>query len=618
MTLDANDPFHEYVRPWDFQYLSSHNCGLTIPLRKITERPGRSGTGCLRYIADIDPYKSKESASGARLGVYMHFMPEFRINRDMMRTARNFELTPGIDSSASGLAQALEHVDFHQVKLWLQFCRENHPDCSLNFSSAVPGLKLIDCNSREVCLAAPNQAYAALSYVWGPQSAKNNVNMPGDTACFPQTIEDAILAAKEIGIPYLWVDRYCIDQEDPDECQMMIGNMDKIYSGAELTIIAGSGASPHYGLPGISKPQRPTWRRHLNPGILDFFECPTIEVKPDEKAELWGSRGWTFQEMLLSRRRLIFLDTQVLLQCCNHIFCDVYSLGRIDKALGHDADASTPRSLNELSCPSDPLGLYANNLLPHITQRTSFDIYEIIYEYGHRQLSYHEDKLDAMEGTFGAFRDRIQGFMNHFWGIPILDYQNGKPIDPMLSFFLGLQWYSFDPFPARGKWPSWSWASRSRYLYHPDSTLSLHAGVSVRFRRLDGHAEDAAQFAYGPHRYLEYQPWIELTTWVGPFLHLEPGVFDFGQYMPIVGDYAIYVGVKYKFLDRAEVFVFLTAEQTDDGSFRRLGIAYVKRNADVDWFDEVEEQKWKERIREQTLSIEDFFEGWEHKTIRLV
>lgn len=37
---------------------------------------------------------------------------------------------------------------------------------------------------------------------------------------------------------YLWVDRYCIDQDDVAEKKEQIAQMDRIYRGAELTIIA--------------------------------------------------------------------------------------------------------------------------------------------------------------------------------------------------------------------------------------------------------------------------------------------------------------------------------------------------------------------------------------------
>lgn len=57
--------------------------------------------------------------------------------------------------------------------------------------------------------------------------------------------------AINLNIPYLWVDRNCIDQDNKNEKHNIIRNMDKIYQGAGLTIIAAAGDDPHYGLPGV-------------------------------------------------------------------------------------------------------------------------------------------------------------------------------------------------------------------------------------------------------------------------------------------------------------------------------------------------------------------------------
>jgi hypothetical protein len=57
--------------------------------------------------------------------------------------------------------------------------------------------------------------------------------------------------AINLDIPFLWVDRYCIDQANSEEKHDLIRNMDRIYEGAEITIIAATGDDPHHGLPGV-------------------------------------------------------------------------------------------------------------------------------------------------------------------------------------------------------------------------------------------------------------------------------------------------------------------------------------------------------------------------------
>ncbi|EWZ33609.1 hypothetical protein FOZG_13321 [Fusarium oxysporum Fo47] len=74
---------------------------------------------------------------------------------------------------------------------------------------------------------------------------------------FPQTIEDAITVALQVGINFLWVDRYCLPQQECPEKREQIQKMHKIYREADLTIIAAAGDGPDYGLPGISTPRSP-------------------------------------------------------------------------------------------------------------------------------------------------------------------------------------------------------------------------------------------------------------------------------------------------------------------------------------------------------------------------
>lgn len=75
-----------------------------------------------------------------------------------------------------------------------------------------------------------------------------NSTLPG---ILPSTIKSAIDVAIGLGIPFLWIDRYCVDQDRVEGKHDIIRNMDKIYQGAELTIIASVGETPQAGLPGL-------------------------------------------------------------------------------------------------------------------------------------------------------------------------------------------------------------------------------------------------------------------------------------------------------------------------------------------------------------------------------
>lgn len=52
----------------------------------------------------------------------------------------------------------------------------------------------------------------------------------------PQMIEDVIQVVQCLGQRFLWIDAYCINQNDPAEVQETVTRMDDIYENALLTI----------------------------------------------------------------------------------------------------------------------------------------------------------------------------------------------------------------------------------------------------------------------------------------------------------------------------------------------------------------------------------------------
>ncbi|KAK0750249.1 heterokaryon incompatibility, partial [Schizothecium vesticola] len=79
--------------------------------------------------------------------------------------------------------------------------------------------------------------YAALSYVWGAATETpiifSGSRLPAD---IPLVVADAISVCLQLGLQYLWVDRYCILQDDAETKDAQIRNMNLIYKQAELTI----------------------------------------------------------------------------------------------------------------------------------------------------------------------------------------------------------------------------------------------------------------------------------------------------------------------------------------------------------------------------------------------
>src|SRR5205814_2303277 len=123
-------------------------------------------------------------------------------------------------------------------------------------------------------------------------------------AILPQTIQDAVEVTRKVGLRYLWVDKYCINQQDTLEKQQQIAVMGDIYADTEITIVAAFGDDVDAGLPGVA-----SIRRNVQPSarfgeicVVSTLPCPVISIN----AAKWATRGWTFQEAILSKRRFVF------------------------------------------------------------------------------------------------------------------------------------------------------------------------------------------------------------------------------------------------------------------------------------------------------------------------
>ncbi|KAH9482291.1 hypothetical protein JR316_0004389 [Psilocybe cubensis] len=135
-----------------------------------------------------------------------------------------------------------------QINTPNSFKLATHEECPKHKESTLPD-RVIDCSDVDhprivVTKNAPG-VYAALSYVWGKQTylaTTENIDTlikhGIDTKKAPITILNAILSAHSLGIPYLWIDAFCILQDSDEDKGRQIGKMNEIYTNAYFTIIA--------------------------------------------------------------------------------------------------------------------------------------------------------------------------------------------------------------------------------------------------------------------------------------------------------------------------------------------------------------------------------------------
>lgn len=260
----------------------------------------------------------------------------------------------------------------------------------------------------------------------------------------PATIRDAIHVCTALGFCYLWVEKYCIPQNESEETHRQIQNMDAIYSGSALNIIDGSGVDPFAGLPGVSRGR--TGLQFVTLGSNQHIVVlPSTE---DLEFGAWFSREWTYEEALFSNRQLIFTEEQVYLSCNQGLKMELLDVGDFDN----------PPDIGEISHMQSTV----SQMLSFSEQQfenDSWTIHNCISNYSSRTLTFPSDVLDAMSGIFRVMEKRSN--LRHLYGIPFmldkpcaLTYNEGTPP----SFLDGLRWFKAFPAKRRQGFPSWSWA----------------------------------------------------------------------------------------------------------------------------------------------------------------
>lgn len=374
-------------------------------------------------------------------------------------------------SAASAYGDVGRMVKYQQIRRWMDTCVERHGRiCQTSDVEQRPismkGARMINVWTEELVQLSGYVKFAALSYVWGEsphctwQSIANPQKLP-DSLC--RTVRDAMQVVKELGLLYLWVDRYCIDPHDKGSLTSQIKHMDEIYRTAYITILALSGDSCEAGLPGVSKPFKRAnlASSHSSFGALRGHQILNLRLLID--ASPWKKRAWTMQEAAMSERKLGFLDETVFLECISHLFID-----QADPLLDESAKGQEKLNLDGIS--------YQKNVLR--SDWTHAKYARIIEEYTSRRLSHQEDALLAIQGlfTYVAKLKNIHFYMGH----------------PITDFIHSLLWYDVDghahdescSHQERRKFPSWSWCSRSCQAIYDFKVENIYKSDDQRILRI--------------------------------------------------------------------------------------------------------------------------------------
>jgi hypothetical protein len=409
--------------------------------------------------------------------------------------------------------------DLAIVKRWIGDCQTEHPVCGYQRSVRGFRLKVINCVSRQLCSIVAGTPYVCLSYVWGHTSVADEFFSDNVQRNLPKTVADSMWVALQLGISYLWVDRYCIDQANSEEKHYLIQNMDTIYSSAALTIVSTSGNGPHAGLPGVegtNRRENHTFRVGNSGLTLTVLNNPRSEVLDS----VWHTRAWTFQELYLSRRCLIFTDSQIYFQCKTTHYVE---------GLGPGIEFNQINGLRAEFQVFQWLDLHGN----------THDLYDRLIEYYDRKLSYREDIVKAFLGVLNAFemnRGSNQVLATQLHGLPVFYSNKPTVVSPSTTFAISLSWrVAYDdkmrdaPAVKSHLFPSWSWASikadrhpasagilqfqlgYAKHILHQEDLQFWVTHNSGKLMAMDyyiGHADD--------HSYEDVDPCIHIKGWAIP------------------------------------------------------------------------------------------------------
>lgn len=208
-----------------------------------------------------------------------------------------------------------------------------------------------------------------------------------------ETIIDAIVLTRELGIEYLWVDALCIIQDSKEDWEQESTKMASLYANAIITIASvstDSAAVPF--LRHANSSEAATHQRRVFTHPVQTASGPALikarlvgqfgihwkwQNDSDERApkEPWAKRGWTLQEQALSSRLLMLSSTEMQWVCKQAETCECLSTLNRRRQFGR-----TP--LAQLTTAGETFQFW----------------HKLVENYSNRSLTQCSDRLPAISG----------------------------------------------------------------------------------------------------------------------------------------------------------------------------------------------------------------------------
>lgn len=323
----------------------------------------------------------------------------------------------------------------------------------MTLKSRVLDIGDLSINSDQVKLVEPdNQCgrYASLSHCWGSsrhflttRDTMEELKCGIKISELPQTFQDAIFIAREVGLRYIWIDSLCICQDDKEDWEREAANMASIYSNATITISARCASNDSIGFLNARPKRKYVSLPYISNGTAGHvlaFDIPIGHAARghryvDAADEPLSERAWALQERYLSQRILHFDTSQVVFECKHHYITE--------DGYKH------PWKLDWFN--TTDTGILGH---PHFYYRGIKSWANIVFHYSSLKLTRPSDKLPALAGLARKFAEARAST-----GHAETQYVAGLWRDNMIE---GLSWQCIGgrgSYPAEYRAPSWSWAA---------------------------------------------------------------------------------------------------------------------------------------------------------------
>lgn len=232
----------------------------------------------------------------------------------------------------------------------LDICKNKHRSCQYHAKTNLPKRTLsfsVSMNGKADVRLVENgskiERYIALSHCWGTSQrcvlnsktiSQFKKSIPWSQ--LPKTFQDAVLFSARLGVYHIWIDALCIVQDDPDDWERESAKMADIYQNSFLALAATASSNGMGGLLSDANntaiSEHELTRSQSLVGLGGIFVRTKLQhwTWPPSKASMklhpLLSRGWAFQERILSPRVLHFCKDELVWECREESICECGSL----------------------------------------------------------------------------------------------------------------------------------------------------------------------------------------------------------------------------------------------------------------------------------------------------